>query len=81
MAPERDRIRLAGRSSRSNIVTPDVVDSLGAGQGTAALADVAWQLEELRVATFAQPLVRKSPGQKAVSAKRIASTLDGMLAG
>jgi len=25
--------------------------------------------------------VRKSPGQKAVSAKRIASTLDGMLAG
>ena len=58
-----------------------VVDSLGAGQGSAALADIAWQLEELRVATFAQPLVRKSPGQKAVSAKRIAGTLDGMLAG
>ncbi len=56
-----------------------VIDSLGAGQGSAALADVAWQLEELRVATFAQPLVRKSPGQKAVSAKRITSLLDGML--
>ena len=56
-----------------------VVDSLGAGQGSAELADVAWQLEELRVATFAQPLVRKSPGQKAVSAKRITGILDGML--
>ena len=78
---ERDRRPPAGGRPARSSVTPELVDSLGAGQGTAALADVAWQLEELRVATFAQPLVRKSPGQKAVSAKRIASTLDGMLAG
>ncbi len=53
-----------------------VVDSLGAGQATQALLDVTWQLEELRVATFAQPLAAKRPGQPAVSAKRIAATLD-----
>jgi hypothetical protein len=52
-----------------------IVDSLGAGQATPALLDVRWQLEELRVATFAQPLVVKRPGQPAVSAKRIAATL------
>ena len=77
---ERDRLRLREVVPLEQRYAR-LVDSLGAGQGTAALADVAWQLEELRVATFAQPLVRKSPGQKAVSAKRIASTLDGMLAG
>ena len=53
-----------------------LVDSLGVGQAMAALADVPWQLEELRVATFAQPLVVKRPGQPAASAKRIAATLD-----
>ena len=52
-----------------------VVDSLGTGQATPALLDVRWQLEELRVATFAQPLVAKRPGQPAVSAKRIAAAL------
>ena len=46
------------------------------GPAPPGLADVAWQLEELRVATFAQPLAVKRPGQPAVSAKRIAATLD-----
>ena len=48
-----------------------LVDSLGAGNAPAGLADLAWQLEELRVATFAQPLVVKRAGQPPVSAKRI----------
>ena len=53
-----------------------VVDTLGTGQANPTLLDVPWQLEELRVATFAQPLVVKRPGQPAVSAKRIAAILD-----
>ncbi len=52
------------------------VDSLGVGQAMAALVDVPWQLEELRVATFAQPLAVKRPGQPAASAKRITAILD-----
>ena len=54
-----------------------IVDSLGVGPGDGRRSlDVPWQLEELRVATFAQPLAVKRPGQPAVSAKRIAATLD-----
>jgi ATP-dependent helicase HrpA len=53
-----------------------IVDALGPGQGSPELAEVAWQLEELRVATFAQPLVTKRPGTGSVSVKRIATTLD-----
>ena len=57
-----------------------LVDSLGAGNAPPGLADLAWQLEEFRVATFAQPLVVKRPGQPPVSAKRITAALGGMLA-
>jgi ATP-dependent helicase HrpA len=52
-----------------------VVDSSGTRQITPDLADVRWQLEELRVATFAQPLLVKRPGRPPVSATRIAATL------
>ncbi len=37
-----------------------LVDSLGPGNAPPGLADLAWQLEEFRVATFAQPLVREA---------------------
>ncbi len=72
---ERDRRRMA------EVVPVEqryarIVDSLGPGQGSAELVDVAWQLEELRVATFAQQLVTRRPGAGSVSAKRITSTLD-----
>ena len=53
----------------------NVVDTAGPGKLSPELADVRWQLEELRVATFAQPLMVKRPGQPAVSAKRIAAAL------
>ncbi len=53
----------------------NVVDTAGPGKLSPELVDVRWQLEELRVATFAQPLMVKRPGQPAVSAKRIAATL------
>jgi hypothetical protein len=36
---------------------------------------VRWQLEELRVATFAQPLMLKRPGQNLGSAKRVSAAL------
>ena len=53
----------------------NIVDTAGPGKLSPELVDVRWQLEELRVATFAQPLMVKRPGQPAVSAKRIAATL------
>jgi ATP-dependent helicase HrpA len=53
----------------------NIVDNAGPGKLPAEIVDVRWQLEELRVATFAQPLMVKRPGQPAVSAKRIAATL------
>jgi hypothetical protein len=34
-----------------------------------------WQLEELRVATFAQPLMLKRPGQPSASVKRVSAAL------
>jgi ATP-dependent helicase HrpA len=52
-----------------------VVDAAGTAQLAPELAEMRWQLEELRVATFAQPLVAKRPGQTSVSAKRIAASL------
>ena len=53
----------------------DVVDTAGPGKLSLELVEVRWQLEELRVATFAQPLMVKRPGQTPVSAKRIAALL------
>ena len=53
----------------------NIVDTAGPGKLSPDLVDVRWQLEELRVATFAQPLMVKRPGQAAVSAKRISATL------
>jgi ATP-dependent helicase HrpA len=52
-----------------------IVDAAGTAQLSTALVDLRWQLEELRVATFAQPLAVKRPGQPSVSAKRIAVAL------
>jgi ATP-dependent helicase HrpA len=52
-----------------------ILDSAGSSQLSPELVAVRWQLEELRVATFAQPLMVKRPGQPPVSAKRIAATL------
>jgi ATP-dependent helicase HrpA len=52
-----------------------IVDAAGTAQLGSALVDLRWQLEELRVVTFAQPLMRKRPGQPSVSAKRVAAAL------
>ncbi len=52
-----------------------IVDAAGTAQLSAALVDLRWQLEELRVVSFAQPLAAKRPGQPPVSAKRIAAAL------
>ncbi len=51
------------------------VDAAGTAQLSSTLVDLRWQLEELRVATFAQPLAAKRPGQSSVSVKRIAASL------
>lgn len=73
-AHERDRRRMAE-------VLPleqrhaQVVDSAPPGGLSPELVDLRWQLEELRVATFAQPLMAKRPGRPSVSAKRISQTL------
>ena len=50
------------------------VDSLPAGQATPELAALQWQLEELRVSLFAQPLGAKGP----VSPKRVAAALSAV---
>jgi ATP-dependent helicase HrpA len=73
-AGERDRRRMAEVVSLERRYA-DLVDTAGPGKLSPELADVRWQLEELRVATFAQPLMVKRPGQPAVSAKRIATLL------
>jgi ATP-dependent helicase HrpA len=52
-----------------------IVDAAGTAQLSPAFVDLRWQLEELRVATFAQPLAVKRPGQPSVSPKRIAAAL------
>jgi len=52
-----------------------IIDAAPAGGVSPELVDVRWQLEELRVATFAQPLMAKRPGRPSVSAKRISQTL------
>ncbi len=52
-----------------------IVDAAGTAQLSSVLVDLRWQLEELRVATFAQPLVVKRPGQTSVSVKRITAAL------
>jgi ATP-dependent helicase HrpA len=52
-----------------------IVDAAGTAQLSPELVDLRWLLEELRVATFAQPLMLRRPGQPAVSAKRIATAL------
>ena len=73
-AHERDRRRMAE-------VVPleqryeGIIDTAGPGKLSAELVDVRWQLEELRVATFAQPLALKRPGRPPASAKRIAAVL------
>ncbi len=52
-----------------------IVDAADTAQLAPTLAELRWQLEELRVATFAQPLAVKRPGEKPVSVKRIAAAL------
>jgi ATP-dependent helicase HrpA len=73
-AGERDQRRMAEVLPLERRYT-DIVDTTGPGKLSPELVDVRWQLEELRVATFAQPLVAKRPGQPPVSAKRIAAVL------
>mgnify|MGYP001111684244 CR=1 FL=1 len=73
-AGERDQRRMAEVVPLERRYT-DIVDTAGPGKLSAELVDVRWQLEEFRVATFAQPLMVKRPGQPPVSAKRIAALL------
>ena len=73
-AGERDQRRLAEVVPLERRYA-DIVDTAGPGKLSPELVDVRWQLEELRVATFAQPLMVKRPGQPAVSAKRISAVL------
>ena len=73
-AHDRDRRRMADVLPLEQRYV-NVVDTAGAGKLPAEVVDVRWQLEELRVATFAQPLMVKRPGQPSVSAKRIATLL------
>jgi ATP-dependent helicase HrpA len=73
-AGERDRRRMAEVRPLERRYT-DIVDTSGPGSLSPELVDVRWQLEELRVATFAQPLMVKRPGRPSVSAKRVAAAL------
>ena len=73
-AGERDQRRLAEIAPLERQYA-DIVYTAGPGKLSAELVEVRWQLEELRVATFAQPLMVKRPGRPPVSAKRIAATL------
>jgi ATP-dependent helicase HrpA len=73
-AGERDRRRLAEIAPLEHRYA-DIVDTAGPGKLSPELVEVRWQLEELRVATFAQPLMAKGSGRPPVSAKRIAATL------
>ncbi len=74
-AHDRDRRRMAEVVPLEQRYV-NVVDTAGAGRLAPEIAEVRWQLEELRVATFAQPLMVKRPGQPSVSAKRIATLLE-----
>ena len=73
-AHDRDRRRMAEVVPLEQRYA-GLVDTAGPGRLPAELVDVRWQLEELRVVTFAQPLMVKRPGQPSVSAKRIAAVL------
>ena len=73
-AHDRDRRRMAEVLPLEQRYA-GLVDTAGPGRLSAELVDVRWQLEELRVVTFAQPLMVKRPGQPSVSAKRIAAVL------
>jgi ATP-dependent helicase HrpA len=73
-AGERDQRRMTEVLTLERRYT-DIVDTTGPGKLSPELVDVRWQLEELRVATFAQPLMIKRPGQPPVSVKRIAAVL------
>ncbi len=55
-----------------------IVDAAGTAQLSTVLVELRWQLEELRVATFAQPLMVRRPGQPPVSVKRIAAALSAL---
>jgi ATP-dependent helicase HrpA len=76
-AGERDRRRMAEVVPLERRYT-DIVDTSGPGKLSPGLVDVRWQLEELRVATFAQPLMVKRPGQTPVSAKRVSAALGSL---
>jgi ATP-dependent helicase HrpA len=76
-AGERDRRRMAEVVPLERRYT-DIVDTSGPGKLSPGLVDVRWQLEELRVATFAQPLMVKRPGQNPVSAKRVSAALGSL---
>ncbi|MGB0113265.1 MAG: ATP-dependent RNA helicase HrpA [Ilumatobacteraceae bacterium] len=73
-AHDRDRRRMAEIVPLEQRYA-SIVDHAGAGRLAPDFVDVRWQLEDLRVATFAQPLSVKRPGQPSVSATRIANTL------
>jgi ATP-dependent helicase HrpA len=73
-AHDRDRRRMAEVIPLERRYA-EVVDTAGPGKLSAELGEVRWQLEELRVATFAQPLMVKGRGQPSVSAKRISALL------
>ena len=73
-AHERDRRRMAEVLPLEQRYAR-IIDAAPAGGVSPELVDVRWQLEELRVATFAQPLMAKRPGRPSVSAKRISQTL------
>jgi ATP-dependent helicase HrpA len=75
-AGERDQRRMAEVLPLERRYT-DIVDTAGPGKLSLNMVDVRWQLEELRVATFAQPLMVKRPGQPSVSTTRIAAVLAG----
>ena len=55
-----------------------IVDAAGTAQLSPAFVELRWQLEELRVAAFAQPLAVKRPGQPSVSVKRVTAALDAL---
>ncbi len=74
--PRRDEIKL----QQVLAVEDDHAKLLAAlrpSQVTKRVVEVGWQLEELRIATFAESLGAKSP----VSAKRITKELDALFAG
>jgi ATP-dependent helicase HrpA len=55
-----------------------IVDTAGTAQLSPAFVDLRWQLEELRVATFAQPLAVRRPGQPPASVKRVSAALSAL---